>query len=317
MPALPTRSTRAVERHLATAAARRRSPRASWRGHGAIIIVADWDEAVALIDRIAPEHLELALDDADALAAQVRHAGAIFLGRHTPEAIGDYVAGPNHVLPTARSARFASGLGVLDFMKRTLAARAAMPASLARSARRRSRSPRPKGWTRTRCRSPSGSICRAAERQHGRCRPAHRRDHPRRAHASSAAAPTSSTSARWRSSTCSRRTSFAPVSGCTGPFHLHLGIEENRLIIDIRATDETARSSDRCCRSRRSAASSKTISWSARAITRRSATASPAQIEAIDMGRRALAQRGLGAAARAARRARSRSISTRRGACSR
>ena len=93
--------------------------RASWQAHGAIILVADWDEAAALIDRIAPEHLELALDEADALAERVRHAGAIFLGRHTPEAIGDYIAGPNHVLPTARSARFASGLGVLDFLKRS------------------------------------------------------------------------------------------------------------------------------------------------------------------------------------------------------
>jgi histidinol dehydrogenase len=93
--------------------------RASWQANGAVILVADWDEAPALIDRIAPEHLELALDEADDLAARVRHAGAIFLGRHTPEAIGDYIAGPNHVLPTARSARFASGLGVLDFMKRS------------------------------------------------------------------------------------------------------------------------------------------------------------------------------------------------------
>ena len=74
---------------------------------------------MTLIDRIAPEHLELAVEDPDAIARRVRHAGAIFLGRYTPEAIGDYVAGPNHVLPTARSARFASGLGVLDFMKRT------------------------------------------------------------------------------------------------------------------------------------------------------------------------------------------------------
>jgi histidinol dehydrogenase len=93
--------------------------RASWQANSAILLVADWDEAVPLIDRIAPEHLELAIEEADALAARVHHAGAIFLGRYTPEAIGDYVAGPNHVLPTARSARFASGLGVLDFMKRT------------------------------------------------------------------------------------------------------------------------------------------------------------------------------------------------------
>lgn len=93
--------------------------RASWEANGALLIVADWDEAAPLIDRIAPEHLELAIENADALAARVHHAGAIFLGRYTPEAIGDYIAGPNHVLPTARSARFASGLGVLDFMKRT------------------------------------------------------------------------------------------------------------------------------------------------------------------------------------------------------
>ena len=92
---------------------------ASWRANGAIIRVARLDDAAALIDRLAPEHLELAVADPDALADRVRHAGAIFLGRHTPEAIGDYVAGPNHVLPTARSARFSSGLSVLDFLKRT------------------------------------------------------------------------------------------------------------------------------------------------------------------------------------------------------
>ncbi|NYZ17388.1 histidinol dehydrogenase [Azospirillum sp. RWY-5-1] len=92
----------------------------SWHTHGAIILVRDLlADAPALVDRLAPEHLELAVADPDALAARVRNAGAIFLGRHTPEAIGDYVAGPNHVLPTARSARFSSGLNVLDFMKRT------------------------------------------------------------------------------------------------------------------------------------------------------------------------------------------------------
>jgi histidinol dehydrogenase len=108
----------AVDRHLA-ALPRQAIAAESWRKHGAIITVHNWDEAVALVDRIAPEHLELALDDAEAFSAKVRNAGAIFLGRHTPEAIGDYVAGPNHVLPTARSARFSSGLGVLDFLKRT------------------------------------------------------------------------------------------------------------------------------------------------------------------------------------------------------
>lgn len=92
----------------------------SWKNNGAVIVVRDLlQDAPALIDRMAPEHLELAVDDPDALAARVRNAGAIFLGRHTPEAVGDYVAGPNHVLPTARSARFSSGLNVLDYMKRT------------------------------------------------------------------------------------------------------------------------------------------------------------------------------------------------------
>jgi len=91
----------------------------SWLDFGAIILVGNMDEAVPLIDRLAPEHLELAVADPDALAAKVRNAGAIFLGRYAPEALGDYLAGPNHVLPTARSARFSSGLGVLDFMKRS------------------------------------------------------------------------------------------------------------------------------------------------------------------------------------------------------
>lgn len=99
--------------------ARRDIAGASWRDHGTVITVPDLQAAVPLIDRIAPEHLELAVADPDALAASVRNAGAIFLGRHTPEAVGDYVAGPNHVLPTSRSARFSSGLGVSDFMKRT------------------------------------------------------------------------------------------------------------------------------------------------------------------------------------------------------
>lgn len=108
----------AVETHLATLP-RAAIARESWNAHGAIIRVRSLDEAVALVDRLAPEHLELAIADPDALAAKIRNAGAIFLGRYTPEAIGDYVAGPNHVLPTARSARFSSGLNVLDFMKRT------------------------------------------------------------------------------------------------------------------------------------------------------------------------------------------------------
>jgi histidinol dehydrogenase len=92
---------------------------ASWRDYGAIITVETLDDACALSDRIAPEHLELAVADPEALLKKIRHAGAIFLGRHTPEAMGDYIAGPNHVLPTARTARFSSGLSVLDYLKRT------------------------------------------------------------------------------------------------------------------------------------------------------------------------------------------------------
>ena len=93
--------------------------RESWKRYGAIILVPDFDVAAAVVDRVAPEHLELALLDPEPLLARIRHAGAIFLGRYAPEAIGDYVAGPSHVLPTGGGARFASGLGVLDFLKRT------------------------------------------------------------------------------------------------------------------------------------------------------------------------------------------------------
>ncbi|BDG73463.1 histidinol dehydrogenase [Roseomonas fluvialis] len=91
----------------------------SWQRHGAIILVRDLDEAAALTNRLAPEHLQLMVANPRALLAQVRHAGAAFLGRYCPEAVGDYVAGPNHVLPTGRTARFASGLSVFDFLKRT------------------------------------------------------------------------------------------------------------------------------------------------------------------------------------------------------
>ncbi len=108
----------AVRGHLETLA-RAEIAGASWRDFGGLIVVPDLAAAAALVDRLAPEHLELAVADPEALAATVRNAGAIFLGRHTPEAVGDYVAGPNHVLPTARSARFSSGLSVLDFMKRS------------------------------------------------------------------------------------------------------------------------------------------------------------------------------------------------------
>jgi len=109
---------RAVDSHL------QRLPRSeiaarSWHDYGAVIRVASLEDAPALVDRVAPEHLELSVADPDALMRRIHHAGAIFLGGHTPEVIGDYVAGPNHVLPTDRAARFSSGLSVLDFMKRS------------------------------------------------------------------------------------------------------------------------------------------------------------------------------------------------------
>ncbi|WP_412506513.1 histidinol dehydrogenase [Roseovarius sp. SYSU LYC5161] len=112
----------AIDRRLETLQ-RRDIAGASWRDHGAIITVADLDAAAGLADRMAPEHLELCVADPEALADRIHHAGAIFLGGWTPEAIGDYVGGPNHVLPTARSARFSSGLSVMDFLKRTTLAR--------------------------------------------------------------------------------------------------------------------------------------------------------------------------------------------------
>lgn len=121
-PAMARAVAAAVERNLASLE-RRAIAGPSWRDYGAIITVPDLDVAAALSNRIAPEHLELCVADADALSAKITHAGAIFLGAWTPEAIGDYVGGPNHVLPTARSARFSSGLSVMDFVKRTTLAR--------------------------------------------------------------------------------------------------------------------------------------------------------------------------------------------------
>ena len=115
---LAAATARAVDDQLRTLP-RARVAGASWRDFGAIILVPALADALPLIDAIAPEHLEIVAADGEALAARIRNAGAIFIGAYTPEAIGDYVAGSNHVLPTARSARFSSGLGVLDFMKRT------------------------------------------------------------------------------------------------------------------------------------------------------------------------------------------------------
>ena len=117
-PPLADAVVRAVETQLA-ALPREKIARASWETFGAVVVVRALAEALPLIDRLAPEHLEIMCADAEAVAARVRAAGAIFIGAYTPEAVGDYVGGSNHVLPTARSARFSSGLNVLDFMKRT------------------------------------------------------------------------------------------------------------------------------------------------------------------------------------------------------
>ncbi|NKX74793.1 histidinol dehydrogenase, partial [Rhodobacteraceae bacterium R_SAG3] len=108
----------AVDKRLETLE-RRAIAGVSWRDFGAVIVARDLDEAAALSNRIAPEHLELCVADPQSLSEKTIHAGAIFMGQYTPEAIGDYVGGPNHVLPTARSARFSSGLSVMDFIKRT------------------------------------------------------------------------------------------------------------------------------------------------------------------------------------------------------
>jgi histidinol dehydrogenase len=119
----------AVDKRLETLE-RRAIAGASWRDYGAVIVTRDLTEAVTLSNRMAPEHLELCVADPEGLAESITHAGAIFLGGWTPEAIGDYVGGPNHVLPTARSARFSSGLSVMDFIKRTTLAKMT-PAALA------------------------------------------------------------------------------------------------------------------------------------------------------------------------------------------
>ena len=127
--AFAARVVAAVEARLETLA-RRAIAGASWRDFGAVIVTRDLAEAAALSNRVAPEHLELCVADPDRLSQSITHAGAIFLGSWTPEAIGDYVGGPNHVLPTARSARFSSGLSVMDFVKRTTLAKMT-PAALA------------------------------------------------------------------------------------------------------------------------------------------------------------------------------------------
>ena len=153
---------------------------ASWRDSARSSWSRKLDDAVPLVDAIAPEHLEIETARRRTRSpAKIRNAGAIFLGAHTPEAIGDYVGGSNHVLPTARSARFSSGLGVLDFMKRTSILQMRRRSARARSARPRSRSARPRGSTRTRARSRSGSTADERAGKPDDCA-APRRDHARR-----------------------------------------------------------------------------------------------------------------------------------------
>ena len=145
---------KAVESQLKTLL-RKDVASASWRDFGAIIMVPKLADAIALVDRLAPEHLEIAADNAEAYVGKIRNAGAIFIGAHTPEAIGDYVAGSNHVLPTARSARFSSGLGVLDFMKRTSLLKCGPDQLHARWDRPRS------PWAKRRASPPTPARCRS------------------------------------------------------------------------------------------------------------------------------------------------------------
>ena len=260
-----------------------------------IIVVAKLDDAAALVDRIAPEHLEIATADPEALLARVRHAGAIFLGRHTPEAMGDYIAGPNHVLPTSRSARFSSGLSVLDFMKRTTLLRWT-PAPSPRSGPTPSPWPKPKGW----------SACplhrRAAERTaryltHGRPF----RIAADRARRGERGAP----HARDRAGTRSRdlrsagSQHFTPEGSPGGPYRLVLGVEENRLVFDIALEDGEPHGKVMLSLTpfRRVIKDYFLICESYYKAIR---TAPPSQIEALDMGRRGLARRRLDASAGAA-----------------
>jgi hypothetical protein len=187
---------------------------ASWRDFGAVILVRELDEAVALVDAIAPEHLEIAAADADRLAGCIRNAGAIFIGAHTPEAIGDYVAGSNHVLPTARSARFSSGLGVLAFMKRTSILKCgpeqlhALADAAIALAEAEALTPTPARWQ-------SGSTVDGARRRPGGEGPPRGGD-PRRSSMGGRTA-TSNTSARSRSTISSRTTAFVRSTMTAGP----------------------------------------------------------------------------------------------------
>jgi len=228
----------AVDGHLKTL------PRAdtageSWRNYGAVIIVPEIADALPLIDRIAPEHLEIATEDARALAMQVRNAGAIFMGRFVPEALGDYLAGPNHVLPTARSARFSSGLGVLDFMKRTSMVgcgseglSAIGPAGVALDARRRIGRARALGFDTAQqagailgqgaLMSDDNRILSINLDEKSVVRRSAQVEHERKVAIFDLL----------------EDNEFALCNGESGPYKLNLGIEENRLVFNLRGEDD-------------------------------------------------------------------------------
>ena len=265
---------------------------------GAVIVVSHLDEAVPLVDRLAPEHLELAVAEPDALAARIRNAGAIFLGRHTPEAIGDYVAGPNHVLPTARSARFSSGLNLLDFMKRTtlVGCDPGQPERHRSGGRGLGGSRRvgrpcvvrvdPSQWSSqvtTQVDNENHRIIHVALDERSVVRRSAEVEHER-----AVAIFDLLEDNLFRPEECPD----------AGPFRLHLSMEDNRMLFDIRNAENgdltkvllpltpfrsIVRDYFMICDSYY------------KAIKK----ATPSQIEAIDMGRRGLAQRRVGTASRA------------------
>ena len=276
----------AVAGHLA------RLPRAaiaaaSWREHGAVIVVGSLDEAPPLINRLAPEHLELAVAEPERLAEAVTSAGAIFLGRHTPEAIGDYVAGPNHVLPTARSARFSSGLSPLDFLKRT---------TFVGCGRREPRAHRPGGRDARRSRGPQCPRALGGAQARRRVgvkawtgtRPARTgwsRSCWTRARASGGG-PDYEHERRIAIHDLLEENTFAPAGGSGGPYRLRIGREEGRLLLDVENDlgVPQVRAVLPLASLRRTLRDYATICESYHEAIR---TAPRSRIEAMDMGRRA------------------------------
>ena len=221
---------------------------ASWRDNGCIILVPDLAASAPIVDRIAAEHVELAMEaaPAEALAEAIRHAGAIFIGRHTPEAIGDYVAGTNHVLPTSRAARFSGGLGVADFLKRTSivactpeALAALGPAALALAeaegldAHGRSVSIRlNRRWLSAAAASTARRIVDIALDEESVARRTPEVEHERAVALFDLL----------------EENDFVLVGGEPGPYRLHIGIFEQRLVFDVRDCATTASCATSCCR---------------------------------------------------------------------